>query len=139
MKNHDVQSIRISAPWQRVHAFVAKPENLPKWTHAFSRADQKQAEMRTPAGAMMIELKTEANGQAGTVDWRMGLPNGLTGHAYSRITPDGQDASIYSFVLMAPPVPLEKLEGALSEQMKTLSSELKSLKEIIEKNDQDRG
>ena len=63
------------------------------------------------------------------------MPDGSVGHAYSRVTGDGKNASIFSFVLMAPPVPLERLEGALAEQMKTLSSELKNLKGIIESND----
>lgn len=135
MKNYDVQSIHISATRDQVHAFVSKPENLPKWTHAFAYADSNQAEMRTPSGSIRVALKTESHSEAGTVDWHMGMPDGSVGHAFSRVTVDGKNASIFSFVLMAPPVPLERLEGALAEQMKTLASELKNLKGIIESND----
>lgn len=135
MKSYDVQSIYISATRDHVHEFVSKPENLPKWTNAFAQADSNQAEMRTPSGSILVTLKTESHPEAGTVDWHMGMPDGSVGHAYSRVTGDGKNASIFSFVLMAPPVPLERLEGALAEQMKTLSSELKNLKGIIESND----
>ena len=42
------------------------------------------------------------------------------------------DRSVYSFVLMAPPVPLEALEGALSTQMAVLAQELQTLKARLE-------
>jgi hypothetical protein len=48
------------------------------------------------------------------------------------VTPDGGSGSIYCFVLMAPPVPLEAIEGALEAQRKTLAAELARLKEILE-------
>ncbi|WP_346914182.1 hypothetical protein [uncultured Roseibium sp.] len=62
----------------------------------------------------------------------MTFPDGSVGTAYSRVTPDGAEKSIYSFVLMAPPVPLEMLEGALSEQMGILARELVELKTRLE-------
>jgi hypothetical protein len=40
--------------------------------------------------------------------------------------------SIYSFILLAPPVPIEKLEGTLKEQEGILSKELRNLKRILE-------
>ena len=83
-KNFDVQSIEIDANYNEVFDFVAKPENLPLWTKAFSR-----------------------------------------------ITENGVN-SIYSFVLLAPPVPLEQLEGTLSIQKKLLAEELIKLKESLE-------
>lgn len=135
MKNYDIQSIHIRATRDQVFEFVSKPENLPKWTHAFAQADSKRAEMRTPSGLLQVTLKSESHPEAGTIDWHMGMPDGSVGHAYSRVTADGNNASIFSFVLMAPPVPLEQLEGALAEQMKMLSLELKTLKEVVESND----
>ena len=35
MKTHDVQSVSIAQPARVVFDYVAKPENLPKWTNAF--------------------------------------------------------------------------------------------------------
>jgi hypothetical protein len=131
MKTHDVQSVSISRPPQVVFDFVADPANLPKWTHAFDRADVESADLATPAGAVAIKLRTLASSEQGTVDWEMIFPDGARAAAYSRVTPDG-DGSVYSFVLLAPPVPLEDLEGALKEQMGTLSKELADLKQYLE-------
>ncbi|MBN9672905.1 SRPBCC family protein [Roseibium aggregatum] len=132
MKTHDVQSVSIGKPARTVFDFVSNPANLPVWTNAFKSADAGTAELVTPNGAVPIRLETSAYGEQGTVDWKMTFPDGSVGTAFSRITPDGEDKSIYSFVLMAPPVPLEALEGALKEQMTILAGELAELKRRLE-------
>jgi len=132
MKTFDVQSIGIAKSAAAVFAFVAEPVNLSKWTHAFKSADANSAELVTPNGAVSISLQTVANAELGTVDWKMTFPDGTEGVAYSRITPDGSKSSVFSFVLMAPPVPLELLEGALSSQMEILAGELVKLKGLLE-------
>ncbi len=132
MKTHDVQSISIAKPRSEVFAYIANPENLPKWTNACKSADAESAELVTPNGAVPIRLETRASADQGTVDWIMTFPDGSKGAAYSRVTEDAGDTSIYSFVLMAPPVPLEMLEGALEEQKKTLAKELVSLQARLE-------
>lgn len=132
MKTFDVQSIGIEEPASAVFEYVADPSNLPKWTKAFKRADTKTAELVTPNGAVAIKLATITQAEYGTIDWKMSFPDGTIGAAFSRVTPDGEDRSVYSFVLMAPPVPLEMLEGALTEQMATLADELVALKARLE-------
>lgn len=132
MKTFDVQSIGIDRPAAAIFAYIADPAMLPDWTSAFSRADHTSADLETPNGAVAIRLDTIASEAAGTIDWKMTFPDGMIGWAYSRITPDGESRAIYSFVLMAPPVPLEMLEGALEEQMKTLAEELYRLKSRLE-------
>jgi hypothetical protein len=132
MKTFDVQSIGINRPAKSVFDYVADPANLPRWTEAFEHADEASADLITPNGSVRIQLKTLANETTGTVDWKMIFPDGKVGMAYSRVTPDGGDKAVYSFVLMAPPVALEMLEGALSVQMETLAKELKSLKARLE-------
>lgn len=128
MKTFDVQAIGLDCSADTAFAFIADPANLPQWTNAFVRADATSADMATPSGEMAIGLKTLADKTCGTVDWIMTMPDGSVGAAYSRIVPDGDDKSIYSFVLMAPPVPLEMLEGALEAQIGILAEELKHLK-----------
>lgn len=132
MKTHDVQSISIAKPKAQVFAYIAKPENLPHWTNAFKSADHTKAELVTPSGAIAIELDTQAAAGPGTIDWIMTFPDGSKGAAYSRVTEDTAETSIYSFVLMAPPVPLEMLEGALDAQKAILAKELVSLKARLE-------
>jgi len=132
MKTFDVQSIGIDKPADVVFAFVADPANLPKWTSAFKSANSSSAELVTPNGAVPISLETITHDGHGTIDWKMTFPDGAVGMAYSRVTPDGADQSVYSFVLMAPPVPLEMLEGALGAQMEILAEELIALKGLLE-------
>lgn len=132
MKTFVVQSIEIARPAQDVFAYVADPANLPEWTNAFKSADHARAELETPAGAVPIALETRAHAEAGTVDWFLTFPDGSRGSAYSRITENGEDKAIYAFVLMAPPVALEALEGALAQQMEILAGELRELKDVLE-------
>jgi hypothetical protein len=132
MKNNfDVQSIGINSAPNRVFEFIAKPENLPLWTNAFAKANQTSAMMVTPNGELPIELKTLISKEKGTIDWIMTMPDGSIGKAFSRVSENGENA-IYSFVLLAPPVPLEQIEGALSAQKLVLAEELKKLKNILE-------
>ena len=133
-KNYDVQSININATPERVFDFVAEPTNLPKWALGFSEVDETSALMETPNGKMKIGLINIINKEAGTIDSIMTMPDGSIGKAFSRVTEnnDGKSA-IYSFVLMAPPVPLAEIEGTLETQKKQLAQELIHLKSILEK------
>lgn len=132
MQTYDVQSVKIDQPAARVFEYVSQPRHLQEWTNAFKSADESSAELVTPNGTVPIRLDTRANVDAGTVDWIMTFPDGSAGAAYSRVPPDVDDTAIFSFVLMAPPVPLEILEGALEEQKKILATELLALKEKME-------
>ena len=67
------------------------------------------------------------------MDWRLEFPDGSVGLAQSRVTETSRGTCIYSFVLHAPPVALEQIEGALETQSATLRSELATLKALMEK------
>lgn len=136
MKTFDVQSIGIEASRNRVFEFVAEPSNLPRWANAFKSANARSARLETPQGTVPIELRTDARRDAGTVDWTLTFPDGSAGTAYARVTPDGENRAVFCFVLMAPPVPLEELEGSLEAQRKILAGELLRLKTILEAHDQ---
>jgi hypothetical protein len=132
MKTFDVQSVGIEAPRNRVFEFVAEPGNLPRRANAFKSADEHSARLQTPQGTAAIALTTDARRDAGTIDWTMTFPDGSVGTAYARVTPDRENRSVFSFVLMAPPLPLEAVEGALEAQRKILAEELVRLKTILE-------
>ena len=133
MKMFDVQAVEIAAPPGAVFEFVADPANLPRWAKAFVSADHSRASLETPAGAVDVALGTTADARTGVVDWRLTFPNGGVGIAQSRVTETGRSTCIYSFVLHAPPVALEQLEGALDAQSKQLTSELATLKSLMER------
>ena len=132
MRTFDVQGIEIHAPRGRVFEFIRNPANLPKWAQAFQSADERSARLETPAGAVDVGLRVAAEPTAGTIDWRMEFPDGTVGVAQSRVTETTRGTSIYSFVLHAPPVPLEQIEGALEAQVVTLRSELGTVKSLLE-------
>ena len=133
MRLFDVQGIEIRAPRARVFEFVRDPANLPKWTRAFSSIHDGHARMETPSGAIDVRLDVLAHASCGTVDWRMEFPDGSVGIAQSRVTETTRSTCIYSFVLHAPPVAQQQLEGALDAQRVTLRSELSTLKDLLER------
>ncbi|HEY1302671.1 MAG TPA: hypothetical protein VGF24_03925 [Vicinamibacterales bacterium] len=135
MRMYDVQAVEIMAPRQRVFEFVRESGNLPRWAQAFVSAADGRARLETPQGVVDIALDVSANAETGTVDWRLVFPDGGVGIAQSRVTETTRGSCIYSFVLHAPPVALELIEGALEAQSATLQSELATLKSLMERND----
>jgi hypothetical protein len=45
-----VESVQIKAAFDKAFDFMAAPENLPKWTHAFKSVRNGTAVMATPTG-----------------------------------------------------------------------------------------
>src|SRR5262245_28000611 len=133
MRMFDVQGIEISAERGKVFEFLQKAENLPSWAHAFRAAGGGCARLETPAGTVDVALSVMADAASGTVDWRLTFPDGAIGLAQSRVTETTRGTCIYSFVLHAPPVALEQIEGALEEQRATLATELATLKSLMER------
>ena len=132
MRMFDVQGIEIMARRRKVFEFLREPVNLPHWAHAFVSAGNGRARLETPAGAVDDGLGVTADADTGVVDWRLAFPDGSVGLAQSRVTETTRGTCIYSFVLHAPPVALEDVEGALDEQRTLLQSELATLKSLME-------
>ncbi len=130
MHTFDVQSIELDAPFADAFRYLANPTTLPEWTHAFTAADDRQATMMTPHGAVQVGLRVDASEAHGTIDWAITFPNGAMAKASSRLIPHG-GKSIYTFVLETPPRPLEELEGALAEQSRILADELAKLAQCL--------
>jgi uncharacterized protein YndB with AHSA1/START domain len=133
MNMFDVQGIEIRASRDHVFEFLRDPRNLPRWAHAFQTVDDERAQLYTPAGVVSVHLHTSAEPTAGTVDWRLEFPDGSVGLAQSRVTETSRGTCVYSFVLHAPPVPLEQVEGNLEAQRATLRTELVTLKSLMER------
>jgi len=132
MRLFDVQGVEIRAPRERVFEFVRDPANLPRWAHAFRAVRDGHAHLETPVGAVDVRFEVVANPVCGTIDWRMVFPDGSVGLAQSRVVETLRSTCIYSFVLHAPPVALEEVEGALEAQRVTLQAELTALKAMLE-------
>jgi hypothetical protein len=126
MKDFDVQTVELPAPFDVAFRYVSDPGTLPEWTHAFRAVVDGRATLTTPRGAVDVGLEVRASRDTGTVDWVMTFPDGSVGRAYSRLVARG-DRTLFSFVLLAPPVPLEQVEGALADQSRALRDELRTL------------
>ena len=133
MRMFDVQGVEITASSRKVFEFLREPANLPRWAHAFVSAAEDHARLETPAGAVDVGLDVLADAKTGTVDWRLVFPDGSIGLAQSRVTETTRGSCIYSFVLHAPPVALQHIEGALDAQRTLLQSELATLKSLMER------
>jgi hypothetical protein len=133
MRSFHVQGIEIRARSCRVFEFLKDPVNLPHWAHAFVSAEDGRARLETPAGTVDVGLAVSADAETGVVDWRLEFPDGTVGIAHSRVTETTRGTCIYTFVLHAPPVALEQVEGALEAQRVLLESELATLKSLMER------
>jgi hypothetical protein len=132
MKTFNVQSVEIKTSVRLAFDYVANVHNLPAWTHAFKSARDGKAEMRTEKGAVEVDLLVTASREYGTIDWAMTFPDGNMSMACSRLVGNGPASCIYSFILTAPPLPLEQPEGAIEQQSQILREELERLREILE-------
>jgi hypothetical protein len=131
MDSFKVESVRIKTTLEKAFRYISDPNNLPEWTHAFEEVQNGKATMTTPGGAVEVGLRVRASAPEGTIDWHMTFPDGNVASAYSRVIPESDEHSIYNFILMAPPVPLEQLEGTLNQQAHILREELAKLNAIL--------
>jgi hypothetical protein len=132
MDTFDVQNIAIQAPYDRAFRYVADPRRLPEWTYAFKAVADGRATLVTGAGTVEVGLTVEASLEQGTIDWTLAFPDGSVARAFSRLVPAGANPTIYSFVLLPPPVPLAELEGTLAEQSRIFREELAALRALLE-------
>ncbi len=129
----EVKNIALAVPFDTAFNYLADSTKLPEWTNAFAEVDEDGAAiMRTPEGEITVQLEDRVDRESGVIDTKMTFPDGSTGTAYSRLIALDDAFCAYSFVLTPPPVALEELEGALSEQAEILERELQTLKTKLE-------
>lgn len=131
MDSFKIESVRIKTTAEKAFRYISDPKNLPQWTHAFKGVLNGKAIMATPGGTVEVGLRVKGTASEGTIDWHVTFPDGSVATAYSRLVPESAEHSIYSFILMAPPLPLEQLEGALNQQAHILREELAKLNAIL--------
>ena len=129
----EVKNIALAVPVDTAFNYLKDITKLPEWTHAFARVDEGGAAiMRTPEGEVPVQIEDTVDRHSGVIDTKMTFPDGSTATAHSRLIALDDNSCAYSFVLTPPPVALEELEGALSEQAKILEQELQNLKANLE-------
>lgn len=129
----EVKNVALAVPFDKAFNYISDNANLPEWTHAFAEVSKGgKAVIRTPQGEVSVQLDDNVDKKNGIIDTKMTFPDGSLGIAYSRLIPLSDGSCVYSFLLTPPPVALEELEGALSEQATILERELQALKERLE-------
>jgi len=89
----DTQTITVPASPDDAFAFLADPENLPRWAVGFARRIRREGEawlVQTAHGEMPIRI--EADAARGTIDFHMMAEPEVETVAYSRVVPNDAGA-----------------------------------------------
>ncbi len=132
-KNFEIVSIGIKAHPDEVFDYVANGKNLPEWTDFFKEADDSSAIIVTSQGELKVAMETVLNKELGVIDTIIEMPDGTKNYSWSRVSGNkhGRE-SVFSFTLIAPPLPPDALDKFLAKQKSQLEEELRSLKSILE-------
>ena len=89
----DTQTITVPVSAEEAFAFLAEPENLPRWAVGFARGIRREGEawiVKTAQGEAPVRVVAEA--AQGTIDFHMEVASGLEAVAYSRVVPNDTGA-----------------------------------------------
>jgi hypothetical protein len=89
----DTQAITVPVSAEEAFAFLAEPENLPRWAVGFARGIRREGEewiVQTAQGEMRVRVLADA--AHGTIDVHMSVAPGLETVAYSRVVPNDAGA-----------------------------------------------
>jgi hypothetical protein len=82
----DTQTITVPVSAEEAFAFLAQPENLPRWAVGFARGIRREGDawiVQTAQGEMPVRVIADPS--RGTIDFHMGVAPGLEAVAYSRV------------------------------------------------------
>jgi hypothetical protein len=89
----DTQAITVPVSAEEAFAFLAEPENLPRWAVGFARGIRREGDewiVQTAQGEMRVRVLADAAN--GTIDFHMSVAPGLEAVAYSRVVPNDAGA-----------------------------------------------
>jgi hypothetical protein len=120
----DTQTATLPVNAEEAFAFLAQPENLPRWAVGFARDIRREGAdwiVQTAQGEMPIRVVAEA--AQGTIDFHMEVASGLEAVAYSRVVPNDTGAE-YVFTQFQLPGMTDEVfaaqRAALAEELSIL-------------------
>ncbi|MBD3906904.1 hypothetical protein NAL32_19620 [Chryseobacterium sp. Ch-15] len=131
IQNFKVLSIRINTDYETAFKYLTDNSKLPEWTNQFVEVDGNKAKFDTFNGIIDVEFETISSVESGTIDWKLTLPDGSIGFAYSRLTRNIEGV-IYAFNFIIPFMDAEELEKAVAKQIDNIHNELSKLKKALE-------
>jgi hypothetical protein len=126
----NTQAISIDSPADRAFAFVADPNNLPRWAIGFAKDVRRGGDLGyvVTTGQGDVPLRVATDAQLGVVDFHMADPGGADAVAHSRVLPRGDGAEYVFTQFQAPGMPDAVFDG----QVAALAHELVALKALLE-------
>jgi hypothetical protein len=89
----DTQTVALPVSAEEAFAFLAVPENLPRWAVGFARDIRREGDewiVQTAQGEVPVRVLADA--AHCTIDFHMGVAPGLETIAYSRVVPNDAGA-----------------------------------------------
>lgn len=124
----DTKSVTIPASQEVAFAFLADPENLPRWAVGFAHAIRRNGETwLVTTGQGEVPLHYEIDPRRGVIDYHLLPVPGVEAVAYSRLIPNGDGVEYVFTQFQAPGMPDEVFEG----QVRALADELAILPAIF--------
>lgn len=120
----DTQSVTLPANATAVFAFLASPENLPRWAVGFAHGIRREGEIwlvQTAQGEMPIRIVADAD--RGTIDFYVAVAPKVEAVAYSRVLPNDAGAEYVFTQFQLPGMAEEVFAGqraALAEELAIL-------------------
>jgi hypothetical protein len=117
----DTQTATIPVSYEAAFAFLANPENLPRWAVGFARAIRRDGEnwlVTTNQGEIPIRYVVDAD--RGLIDYHLAPAPGEEAVAYSRLVPNGDGVEYVFTQFQAPGMP----DAVFAGQVEALVEEL---------------
>ena len=120
----DTQTITVPVSAEEAFAFLAQPQNLPRWAVGFARGIRRDGDawiVQTAQGEVPVRVVADA--ERGTIDFHMGVAPGLEAVAYSRVVPNDMGAEYVFTQLQLPGMSDEVFaaqRAALAEELAIL-------------------
>lgn len=126
----DTKTVAIHASQQKVVAFLANPENLPRWAIGFARSVRRDGErwLVTTQSGGDVGVRIAADARSGVVDFYMSPAPGVEGLAASRVVPSGDGVEYVFTQFQAPGM----TDDMFARSVDAVAHELTVLKALLE-------
>jgi len=122
-------SVSISAPPDKVHAFVADPLNMPKWAaglgSSISKIDGRWM-VESPVGMVTVEFAPK--NALGVLDHTVTLPDGTKVYVPMRVLPNGNGSELLFTLFQLPGMS----DAKFAEDAAMVERDLARLKQLVE-------
>lgn len=119
----------ISRDWRAVYAFMAKPENMPRWASGLSSGLTRDGDHWLAPGPLgNARVRFAPDNAFGVTDHLVTLEDGTEVHNALRVVPNGDGAEVMFTLLRQPGMSAEQFAGDAA----WVAKDLATLKSIME-------